>query len=313
MVDVECRDAVQYEHQLSRTLALSTTCTAIPRQPTFAPLPSAQVMVRAARITRNVKDEAEASPSVRRLSLHVLFLVGVVCFVLSSITLIYSLAGKQPRFSRAGRGVPQHKTPALGPPPPLPPPRISLRTVWWHAPFFSSSGMGWEAIQLVLGLQRHTEYGGRVWASSHGDLDRVEVFEGLPDTTKEQLVRMVQAADAATLRDARFAIIVCHSEPGAWALPQPLYQTSLCPPVPIRDTAYTVARAMFETDRLTSLHVQRWVSPRRSWLSCMLPGSASSLEAARDARRCTPITGSTRCRRSGCPPTSIATCLPPQG
>lgn len=117
--------------------------------------------------------------------------------------------------------------------------------------------MGWEAMQLVLGLQQHTEYRGRVWASSHGDMDRMEVFEGLPQAAKEPLVKMVQAADTATLQDARSAIIVCHSEPGAWALPDPLYQTSLCPPIPIRDTAFTVARAMFETDRLPSLHVQR--------------------------------------------------------
>lgn len=49
---------------------------------------------------------------------------------------------------------------------PLPPPEPPLpahphRTVWWHAPFLSGGGMGAEALQLVLGLERHTEFAGR--------------------------------------------------------------------------------------------------------------------------------------------------------
>lgn len=68
---------------------------------------------------------------------------------------------------------------------------------------------------------------------------------------------MARAAEAADAADAQAAIIVCHSEPGAWALPLPLYQTSLCPPVPVEEAAYVVARAMFETDRLSALHVER--------------------------------------------------------
>lgn len=46
---------------------------------------------------------------------------------------------------------------------PPPPPRVPGRAVWWHAPFFSGSGMGTEALQLVLGLDKFTEYAGR-WA-----------------------------------------------------------------------------------------------------------------------------------------------------
>lgn len=58
-------------------------------------------------------------------------------------------------------------------PPPLQPPAVPLpahlrRTVWWHAPFLSGSGMGLEALQLVLGLERHTEFAGR--CGLHGNL-----------------------------------------------------------------------------------------------------------------------------------------------
>jgi hypothetical protein len=79
----------------------------------------------------------------------------------------------------------------------------------------------------------------------------------MPSSIKQQLMRMVGAADTATPQAASQAIIVCHSEPGAWALPQPLYQTTLCPPVPLDQAAYVVARAMFETDRISPMHAAR--------------------------------------------------------
>lgn len=68
---------------------------------------------------------------------------------------------------------------------------------------------------------------------------------------------MVQGPATATVAAARAAIIVCHSEPGAWALPAPLYQTSLCPPMPVDRAAYVVARSMWEADRLPPQHVER--------------------------------------------------------
>src|SRR5205823_2830052 len=43
------------------------------------------------------------------------------------------------------------------------------------------------------------------------------------------------------------AIAICHSEPGAWALPEPAYQTSRCPPA---EATIRIGRTMFETDRL---------------------------------------------------------------
>ncbi|KAI7837514.1 hypothetical protein COHA_008650 [Chlorella ohadii] len=147
-----------------------------------------------------------------------------------------------------------------------PPPRVPGRAVWWHAPFFSGSGMGTEALQLVLGLDKYTEYTGRVWVSSHGDLDSYEVFNGLDSGVQRRLVGMVRAAEAASWEDARSAITVCHSEPGAWALPHPLYETRPCPPVPVEEAAYVVARAMFESDRLSNLHVERCNKMHEVWV-----------------------------------------------
>ena len=48
-----------------------------------------------------------------------------------------------------------------------------------------------------------------------------------------------------------------HPVPEAGALPQPLYETTLCPPVPLDQAAYVVARAMFETDRISPMHAAR--------------------------------------------------------
>lgn len=148
---------------------------------------------------------------------------------------------------------------ASPPPPPAPPPQSPLppRPVWWFAPFLSGGGMGQEALQLVLGLYRHTEYGHRTWISSHGDTDLPEVWEALPPLAQHALADMAGGPASASLEDAKAAIIVCHSEPGAWALPTPLYETSRCPPLPVDQAAFVVARSMWESDRLPVQHVAR--------------------------------------------------------
>lgn len=187
--------------------------------------------------------------------LQLLLLLGAALFA-ATVATLYIFASTE-RFSvqQLVERSSKLRSGGLAPPPPR---RTDGRAVWWHAPFFSGSGMGTEALQLVLGLQRYTEYGkGRLWITSHGDEDKLEVFSGLPSATQQELAGMVQAALQASWDDARAAIIVCSSEPGAWALPAPLYQTSLCPPVPVGQAAYVVARAMFESDRLSPLHVQR--------------------------------------------------------
>lgn len=96
-----------------------------------------------------------------------------------------------------------------------------------------------------------------MWATSFADVESYEVFAGFPQRDQADLLRMLRGGQLASLADARGAITVCHSEPGAWALPEPLYQTALCPPVPVAQAARVVARAMFETDRLSAEHVRR--------------------------------------------------------
>lgn len=50
-------------------------------------------------------------------------------------------------------------------------------------------------------------------------------------------------------------VVFCHSEPGAWWLPQPLYETAPCPPPVLPGMPpwhAVIGRTMFETDRLPS-------------------------------------------------------------
>ncbi len=52
---------------------------------------------------------------------------------------------------------------------------------------------------------------------------------------------------------------------GAWALPEPLFMTSFCPPDP-RRALYTIGRTMFETDRLAANHVERCNMMSEIWV-----------------------------------------------
>ena len=56
---------------------------------------------------------------------------------------------------------------------------------------------------------------------------------------------------------------------GAWSVPQPLFQTSACPPhdagIP-PGSIYTIGRTMFETDRLTAEHASRCNKMDEVWV-----------------------------------------------
>jgi len=62
------------------------------------------------------------------------------------------------------------------------------------------------------------------------------------------------------------AVVVCHSEPGAWHLSEELpqrYATTLCP---VPGAAYRVGRTMFETDRLPGGWVDRLMALDEVWV-----------------------------------------------
>lgn len=122
------------------------------------------------------------------------------------------------------------------------------RSLLWMAPFFSGGGYSSEAIAYVTALK---ESGlPRLAIRHHGDAESVRFWKGLPLSTRKTLASM-----ASVVLDVRDAVVVCHSEPGAWH--PPLYITPPCPPNGYQETLYVVGRTMFETDSVTPHHVER--------------------------------------------------------
>ena len=71
-----------------------------------------------------------------------------------------------------------------------------------------------------------------------------QVFvSGLPPASRQRLQRLTRTK----VSDLPHAVAVCHSEPGAWAVPTPRWPTARCPPLGV---GFAVGRTMFETDRL---------------------------------------------------------------
>ena len=147
-------------------------------------------------------------------------------------------------------------------------------TVSWNAPFLSGSGYGSEALATVVGLNATLPSNWSICINHHGDSINNEFVMSLPDN----LINFLSVAskrqygltqgDKASAEDGdnigmeesyglnvERAIVVCHSEPGAWSVPYALYETEECPPVLEdrlfnRSWGYVVGRTMFETDRL---------------------------------------------------------------
>jgi glycosyltransferase involved in cell wall biosynthesis len=79
----------------------------------------------------------------------------------------------------------------------------------------------------------------QVSAEQHGDTSSRELVEGWSDSHRavmQGLVRNAPSPSSLLLQDALTRgkeplVVICHSEPGAWALPRPNYKTMLCPPV----------------------------------------------------------------------------------
>ncbi|WVZ64147.1 hypothetical protein U9M48_013711 [Paspalum notatum var. saurae] len=127
--------------------------------------------------------------------------------------------------------------------------------VLWMAPFASGGGYCSEAWSYAAALDAHAAAaaGGNNFTlaiAHHGDLESTEFWLGLPERSKNLAYRL------ATARcELARAVVVCHSEPGAWD--PPMYETLPCPPTGYDDPAFIIGRTMFETDRVSPEHVRR--------------------------------------------------------
>lgn len=124
------------------------------------------------------------------------------------------------------------------------------------APFASGGGYCSEAWSYVSALDAHAAAAGAgknnfsLAIAHHGDLDSPEFWLGLPERSKHLAYRLASARC-----ELSSAVVVCHSEPGAWY--PPMYEALPCPPTGYDDPVFVIGRTMFETDRVSPEHVKR--------------------------------------------------------
>ncbi|KAG0570881.1 hypothetical protein KC19_6G194500 [Ceratodon purpureus] len=132
----------------------------------------------------------------------------------------------------------------------------------WMAPFFSGGGYCSEAISYVTAMEtgsKGTSHIPKFAISHHGDAENMNFWKGLPLATRQTLVSL-----SSTHIDLADAVVVCHSEPGAWY--PPLYMTPPCPPTGYEHPLYVIGRTMFETDSVTPHHVDRCNKMDEVWV-----------------------------------------------
>lgn len=120
--------------------------------------------------------------------------------------------------------------------------------VGWFAPFFSGGGYCSEARSFILALDKVGYH--NISIAQHGDSWNDEYVRGQDVHEKSIIAKYVKLGHP----DGYPKISICHSEPGAWYLPNPRYHTSPCPFIRPNSKLkfYKVGRTMFETDSIPS-------------------------------------------------------------
>jgi glycosyltransferase involved in cell wall biosynthesis len=125
----------------------------------------------------------------------------------------------------------------------------------WYAPFYSGGGYSSEAIAFVKALDSANVQNFTI--SQHGDSWNPTFIDGQDENEKKLLAKY----DILLKRPGYPRISICHSEPGAWYTPNPIYHTSRCPNTYPHGQPklkyYKIGRTMFETDRLPSGWIPR--------------------------------------------------------
>jgi glycosyltransferase involved in cell wall biosynthesis len=133
--------------------------------------------------------------------------------------------------------------------------------VAWYAPFYSGGGYCSEARSYVQALVSvgYTNF----TVHQHGDSWNENFIRG--QNEKENLL-MSQHDDTYGRRKSHALISVCHSEPGAWYVPTPRYNTFQCPDCAADGPCYKIGRTMFETDSIPSGWLERLDQMNEIWV-----------------------------------------------
>jgi len=128
----------------------------------------------------------------------------------------------------------------------------------WHAPFLSGGGYCSEATTFVLALEALDDTI-TVRASPHGDSYSKAYVQGQAPEKFAELERLLR-------RRQKPDVVICHSEPGAWHVPEPSWSSTACPPKNLDKGAIVVGRTMFETDRLPEKWPERLNAVDEVWV-----------------------------------------------
>ena len=134
--------------------------------------------------------------------------------------------------------------------------------VGWFAPFFSGGGYCSEARSFVLALDKVGYH--NLSIVQHGDSLNAQFVRGQHEKEKNIIAKY----DKLVHSNGYPMISVCHSEPGAWYVPNPRYHTSPCPFVRPNSVLsfYKVGRTMFETDSIPTGWVERLNKMDEIWV-----------------------------------------------
>uniref|UniRef100_A0A383VNX1 Glycosyl transferase family 1 domain-containing protein n=1 Tax=Tetradesmus obliquus TaxID=3088 RepID=A0A383VNX1_TETOB len=148
--------------------------------------------------------------------------------------------------------------------------------VWWHAPFYSGTGYGTEAISYVVALLQTNRFRREdIWISHSGDMIKQHVADSLDKETlqllQEQEYNSLIRGRLPQAELQRPAIAVCHTFPDCYLMAKDTNSMDVpgcpCPSPEMKDlVVYKVGRTMFETASLPKHLVAHCNSMDEVWV-----------------------------------------------
>ncbi|WIA22210.1 hypothetical protein OEZ85_004541 [Tetradesmus obliquus] len=148
--------------------------------------------------------------------------------------------------------------------------------VWWHAPFYSGTGYGTEAISYVVALLQTDRFRREdIWISHSGDMIKQHVADSLDKETlqllQEQEYNSLIRGRLPQAELQRPAIAVCHTFPDCYLMAKDTNSMDVpgcpCPSPEMKDlVVYKVGRTMFETASLPKHLVAHCNSMDEVWV-----------------------------------------------
>ena len=146
-----------------------------------------------------------------------------------------------------------------------------MQAVLWMAPFYSGGGYCSEAYTFVSSIYQYITKSPiltetfALFISQHGDSFSQEYFKSLTTNESKLMQKLDINYNFQKYKQMKFnhSIAICHSEPGAWSVPNAYYETVQCPP---NGYDVKIGRTMFETNRLPDGWINRLNTMDEVWV-----------------------------------------------